>query len=325
MQPIAVITAPAAGLIYINGRLAGELDNERPLILPVNPHGVLYMEFRPFARRWRSSAHRFSFKGGNLELSGDADACYVIIWPGSIYEIAVTPLTAVPAESEFATMDGMSVAMLRGDASLLRVGQSAIALPDGARLPHAHISVNGAELYIGKAGEDEYVAAFASGDLRPIDSLTARRVEHEEGGMLRAFNIMEDTVGHARMDTYKPSSSALALVASEYMWANGAPQWPQSAESTMLAALEAEFLSLHSEAEAYLAPQLRGQNLLSSLISEYDAAIPLRYSIPDAHPGAALLRRTSPRTAHARAVHFHALPEGGAQGTWQIDWIIPPE
>lgn len=320
MQPIAVITAPVAGLVYINGRFAGELGSDKPLMLPVNPQGTLYLEFRPFARRWRCSAHRFSFAGGEPV---SADDCYVIVWPGSICEISIAPLNAIVAESDHGTIDGAPVSVIRGDSVLLRVGAGSVSLPDGSTMPRRHFTAGGLELYQGKTDEGEYLAAFAQGSHAPVDVITADTVTREASGTLRALTSLNDTVGHSRLDTYMPEAGKLQTVSSEYLWTDGAPKWPATAEDTMLASLEARLLGLNGESEAYMAPELRGKGLLEERIQGCEAALPLRYAPPGGQPGAALIRRTSTRIARAEAVHFHARPDGGPQGMWLIDRIIP--
>ena len=319
MQIIAAVNSPVEGMVYINGRFAGETGPDSPLILPVNPHGTLYLELRPFARRWRAGSHRFRFSGGELEAESASDACYVMLWPGGVCEIALTPLAALPQESEFTTIDGLPVALIRGEASLLRVGQSAVALPDGAALPHTHLTLNGAELYLGAAGEGEYLAAFAGGDLRPLDAVTADRIQRDEGDIFRAFTALNDTVGHIRMDVFAPTAEALRLTSSEYLWAEGAPRWPRTAADTAPAALEAGFLGLSAEADGYLVHKLRGANTVENAISGYETAMPLKYAAPGALPGVGLVRRIAPRVARVDALRFHAVPGGGTQGPWLID------
>lgn len=319
MQIIAAVSSPVEGMAYINGRFAGETGPESPLILPVNPHGTLYLELRPFARRWRAGSYRFRFVGGELEAESVSDACYVMLWPGGVCEIALTPLTALPQESEFAAIDGLPVALIRGEASLLRVGQSSVALPDGAALPHTHLTLNGAELYMGAAGEEIYLAAFASQDLRPVDAVVAGRIERDEGDIFRALTEMNDIAGHVRMDVYAPSAESLRLTGVEYMWADGAPRWPQTAVDTALAALEAGFLGLAAEAEGYLVHRLRGAGMIENIISGYETAVQLQYAAPNALPGVGLVRRIAPRVARVDAFHFRAVPGGGTQGPWLID------
>lgn len=319
MQIIAVVSSPVEGMVYINGRFAGETGPELPLILPVNPHGALYIELHPFARRWRAGSHRFRFVGGEIETESVSDSYCIMLWPGGVCEIALTPLPALPQESEFATVDGLPVALIRGEASLLRVGQSAVALPDGAALPHTHLTLNGVEIYMGAAGDKTYLAAFASADMRPLDAVTADRIERDEGDVFRAFTAMNDTVGHARMDVYAPSADALRLTAAEYMWAEGAPRWPETSADAALAALEAGFLGLSAEADGYLVHQLRGKKTVENVISRYEAAVPLQYAAPDALPGVGLVRRIAPRVARVDALRFRAVPGGGAQGLWLIE------
>ena len=115
MQPTLVITSPAAGIVHINGRFAGETGPDNPIIMPITPNGSIYLQFFPFGRRYRSAAYRLSASAGNISKTDDTS--YLISWPGSIYEISLMPLTAVPQESEFSMIDGIPAAILRGEAS----------------------------------------------------------------------------------------------------------------------------------------------------------------------------------------------------------------
>lgn len=325
MQTIAVFSAPAGGIVQINGRLAGETGPDAPLILPVTPNGTLYVEFSPFSRRFRPSAHKFRFIAGRFDETGADDMCYTMLWPDGICEFALTPPAAYPAESEFTTMEGRPIALLRGEAALLRVGQSSIALPEGAQLPRERMIINGAEIYLGKCPEGMYAAAFTAAGLAPVGAVTATEISAGENGLLRARTDLNDTARHARMDTYRPTAASLEPLQTEYMWSEGGPKWPDSAENAAIAAVEAAMLGLDGEAEGYLAPAMRGKDLLRRIASEYDAVIPMRYAAPKSLPAVALTKKTSARTAKVTPLYYRAVPEGGPQGVWLIDRMEIPE
>ena len=49
MQPTLVLSAPHPGMVYIDGRFAGEVSDEHPLLRPVGVQGPVYLEYRPLS------------------------------------------------------------------------------------------------------------------------------------------------------------------------------------------------------------------------------------------------------------------------------------
>ena len=47
MQPTLIAASAVPGLIYVNGRLIGEVEEGRPQALPVSPFGAVYLEHMP--------------------------------------------------------------------------------------------------------------------------------------------------------------------------------------------------------------------------------------------------------------------------------------
>lgn len=302
MQPTLVVTSPAEGLVHINGRLAGETGPETPLIFPVTPNGTIYLEFMPFGRRFRPAAHRLTAKSGSIDTYGDT--YHLVSWPGGVTEISLKPLTAMPAESEFSVIDGLPAAMLRGEASLLRIGRSSIALPDGASLPDNHTSANGAELYMGKAGSMQYIAAFASDSLTPLGAVTGDTVTYSDDNITSASDL-NDAAGHVRIDTYSLSHASLEHTSTAYTFGEKGRARPADAEKTAIAAIEALLLGLTEEAAEYLAGGLTSEKLQSS-INDTDAVLPIRYGIPNAHPAIGLVHRTGSHTAVVTPLYYRS-------------------
>lgn len=318
MQTIAVFTAPVSGIITINGRFAGETGPESPLIMPVTPNGALYTIFHPFSRKYRPCAHKLRTVSGRFDPDCAGDMCHMLSWPGGICEFSLEPPAAYPPESEFGALDGRATAILRGEAAMLRVGGSSLALPAGAQLPEAHTLINEADIYTGSLPTGRYAAAFRAADLTPLMSITADTIEFTENGLIRTMTAMHDTAGHSLMELWQPSADGLTNTGGEYMWADGAPAWPETAENAAIAALEAAMLGLDGEASGYLAPRLRAENPLAAYAG-YDAVLPIKYAPPTHEPAIALIKKLSPRAAEATPLYYHAIPEGSTQGKWLID------
>ena len=64
MQPTVIVHVPAAGMICLNGRFAGESTPQRPLFAPVCPSGALYIEYRPLEGDCDAMARRLVLSGG---------------------------------------------------------------------------------------------------------------------------------------------------------------------------------------------------------------------------------------------------------------------
>lgn len=316
MQTIAVFTAPTSGIISINGRFAGETGTESPLIMPVTPNGTLYVEFSPFSRRFRPMAYKFQTSSGEFDMENTSDACYMMLWPDGICEFSLTPPAAYPPESEYSMLDDRPIALLRGEASLLRVGREALALPAGAQLPDTKIHINSAEIYMGKCPEGQYAAAFSAHTLQPISAITAGKIVHENN-TLRATTDLNDTAGHTLIEIYTPTENALNLTSNEYIWTNNTPIRPESPEKTALTAIEAAMLNLYDEANSYLAPSLSQSNIISEISQKYDTVLPMKYIISK-QPCLALVKKKTDRAATVTPLAYHAIPTDNA---WQLDHL----
>ena len=66
MQPMLFVTSAIRGLFYLNGRLIGDMEPDRPLCLPATPGGALYVEFRPLEAGYLSLARCLVLAGGSL-------------------------------------------------------------------------------------------------------------------------------------------------------------------------------------------------------------------------------------------------------------------
>ena len=93
MQPTLVLSAPHAGILTINGRFAGEISSDYPLLRPVGSQGAVYLDYRPLSGACRSMARKLVFSGGEpmQESVEAAEDLNVIIWPGGTVEIEFTP------------------------------------------------------------------------------------------------------------------------------------------------------------------------------------------------------------------------------------------
>ena len=97
MQPTLIAASAVPGLIYVNGRLIGEVEEGRPQTLPVSPFGAVYLEHRPLGRSHLPMTQRVTFSGGKPvpESLEQAQGVEAVLWPGSLLEVELTPEDSV--------------------------------------------------------------------------------------------------------------------------------------------------------------------------------------------------------------------------------------
>lgn len=290
MQPTLAISASIAGVIYANGRFAGECDPDTPMYLPVAPRGAVYLEYHPLEDGARALARKLVFSEGRpIVIPEDL---YCVCWPGGVVEVELGCENAPPA--------------VFGN----------VELPSGAEEPE-EIPLADGQLLLGGLENDRYAATIgAEGKLNSFARFS--RLRHSGEGRLLCVTDRGDLVGHAVLEHWQATGEGLRLLSSEGAWIDGAPRWPHTAEDTALAAFEASFAGLTGEADGYLAPELRGRNLLKGMAGEAVACGRMKYAPPDAGSAVALFVREAERLASVQCIYFRATPAGGSQGTWQI-------
>ena len=193
-----------------------------------------------------------------------------------------------------------------------------ISLPQGA-LPPCLIRPGGVPaLTGGLEGGGSYLATLAPDLSAPTGLLTADHIDFVSGDMLNAIVSLDDGVGHGRLEQWLVDAGGLHLASSEPVWSAGAPHWPETAEATMRAAVEAVLAGLNGEAEGYLSPGLAASRPLDAIAGICDVCAPMKYAPPDPRPCVALIKGEGPCLARARPLYYSAEPSGGRQGPWQI-------
>ena len=312
MQPFFSISAPVAALLWVNGRYAGETAPDAPLTLPVSAWGPFFLSLQPLEPGYLPLARRLTLSGGRALPESLAADVWAAEWPGGVTELELTPARlGAPAEARRFSEQGTEWAVVSGPAPRLEVNGRAISLPEGASLPA--LRREGAWALF--AGEGYLAAVAETGEQHLI---VGRDIEIE-GPIVRALAALEDTVGHARLETWHLGETGAVLESAEPVWAEGGPRWPRTAEDTVLAALEAAFLGLTGEAEGYLSPQLHGRGALAALAADFDACAPLKYAPPGARNAVGLLKAEGENFVRVTPLFYRASPLGGAQGPWRVD------
>ena len=307
MQPTAVITSPAVGLVYINGRLAGETAPESPLIIPITPNGTVYIELIPFGRIFRPCAYRLPVKNGVPNTENTDNSMTLMLYPNGVIETSLRPPKAFTADSEFTVTDGIPITLQHGEASLLKAGNSSAALPGGASLPDSHMTLNGNELFLGNIPGGKYLAVFDKDTLIPKGSITADSIS-TENSTVHTETALNDTAGHIRIDEYSIYTDGIGLISSQIHLPS--PKHPTNAEEAAMAAMEALLLGLSEEARQYTAGSI------AAITEGIDAVIPLKYAVPTTLPAIGLVRRLSEHCASVEPLYYKA--KLSEDGKWKI-------
>lgn len=316
MQPTLVLSAPQPGILYINGRFAGEISNDFPLIRPVGGRGAVYLDYRPLHPGSRSMARKLVFSGGApmAESVEEAANLSVVAWPGGTVEIELTP----PREempTQRCSLAGHELSLREN--ALYCDGQLLCTLPEGASLPE--ILPAGGNLLSGSCSAGRYLLMLSGDWSRLMGLLQAQQLDAEASGHIRALVSRNDLVGHAALESWRATPEGLALLSSESVWEHGSPRWPRTPPETARAAVEALLAGLNSEAEGYLAPALRNQFQPGEILARCDLCVEMKYAAPDPRPCVGLLQLQGGQFARVQPLYYRASPSGGAQGPWQLD------
>lgn len=320
MQPTIIVHVPAAGMIYLNGRFAGESLPGRPLFAPVCPSGALYIEYRPLEGDCDAMARRLVLSGGEplAEPLAQAEGLYCVAWPCGALELEMCP----PRRTvERFTLEGLPCAMERSAATTLALNGVPVALPEGAGLPRLMRLEGAAALLGGTEDGQHYLAALAPDLSAQTGLLVADAIEPADGGLFSAFAALGDTVGHGRLEQWLADADGLRCVSAESAWADGGPRWPDSAEGAVIAAVEAALAGLPGEAEGYLSPALAEKKPLAAIPEACDLCVPMKYPTPDATLCVALVKQVNDHLATVRSLRYRAEAVGGMQGRWMIGEI----
>ena len=317
MQPTIICASATAGMVCVNGRFAGEAGPECPLILPVAPNGPLYLEFRPLTGAGPGLARRLVLSGGrplpdSLEA---ASGLSCVAWPGGVLEIGFS--AAEPGVEPF-LLGGMPAEIVRGEATELRLGALRAELPEGARPPELLRLPGAAALLGGIGGGGQYLLALTPDLASATGLIVADVLEPMDGGLFSGIIPLGDSVGHARLEQWLVDGEGPRRVSSQSAWSAGSPRWPQTAEATVIAAVEAALAGLPGEADGYLSPALAAERPLAAIAEACDLCLPMRYGLPDARPCVGLLAAENDHLAAVRPLYFRAEAVGGSQGPWQI-------
>lgn len=305
MQPTLVITAPVEGMVFLNGRFAGEAREDAPLFAPAAPFGPVWLEFRPLLPGFLPLARKIVFSAGEPMPESIPDDLFVTLWPGSISEIEVSLQRIPDVRLEETAVDGLRCRLFRGSSVLLEAGSVLVELPQNAQVTQLQRTA-GAALLVGSAGSGQFLLALSADLSRQTGWITADSISVEASGTIRAVDRFGDVAGHAVQTRWQPDSSGLRRIASEAIWENGIPNRPGSAEEAARAAVEAALLERYDEAESYFIPGAQRILPLEEIPRMGSLCLPMKYGAPGDASAVALLRLEEEALARAIPLHYSA-------------------
>lgn len=312
MMPMLVLSAAQPGILYINGRFAGELSPDAPLLRPAAAHGALLLDYRPMEDSCRPMVRRLVFSGGKplIESIEAASGVNCVIWPGGIVEIELAPQTYFPTRQTF-SLGGLSFLLEdAGEPRLSCANRELCSLPAGSQIPQLHSLRDGLAL-LGCCAQGMYLVTTDAGLQGVTGCLHAKEIEIQEDGRIRSLIAPGDIVGHAAREEWQLTPGGLQMLSRAFVWEDGMPRWPQTPEETAIAAVEAAMAGLDEEAEGYLLPGLRERNPLPVIAGCCDLCVPMKYAPPQATPSIGLLKLEGGSFAQVTPLHFRAVAVAG--------------
>ena len=318
MQPTLVLSATHEGLLYINGRFAGELGPSLPIFRPTAPQGALYLDFRPLSNHCEAMARRLVFSSGMpMEASVEsAENLNVVLWPGGVTEIEFSPPRR-GAEPRIVQLAGHNFVLEEGGRFTCD-GRNLGPLPEGASLPELIPAPHGAAL-MGSWSAGQYLLTTDEAFENRTGFLRAQQLEMSPDGHIRAVAAPGDLVGHATLENWRLTPEGLTLISSEPAWAQGAPHWPTTPEETVRCAVEAALQGLDAEAEGYLSPALRSRNPLQGMRQRCDLCVEMKYAPPDGRSCVGLFSIRGANLGKVHPLYFKTCASGGSQGPYLIE------
>ncbi|MDL2206604.1 hypothetical protein LJC33_06830 [Eubacteriales bacterium OttesenSCG-928-N13] len=328
-----IIHSAVPGMVYINGRFAGEADEEGAVSLPVSARGTLYIELRPLVPGFLPLARRIALSGGAVVPASveGMRGMSLVQWPGGVLEAELSPEQTSSNRDRITSreQDALTMRLVQGDQTQLELirgeERASHPLPNDALPPELVYLPDGGLQLMGRTQQDDaYLLALGDSLADARLMVQGRQVERAEDGSVRALMDMQDSVGHARLMQWTRAGDHYLPSDPEMMWANGSPNWPTTPEETALAALEATLLGLADEVNGYFVPgAISSADAALADAAQSDGCVPLKYALPGGQNAVGLVRLLTDNCAQVSAIAYQAQPMGGSQGMWRLSQMQP--
>ena len=191
-HPVLYISPDTAGLVYINGHLAGECGAAAPLVMPVAPQGAMYLEYHPLRAGIMPVSRRLNFAGGYIAPGSEPiEEMYIVAWPESVIDVEISPRRiGVLAGAQRLSAGGCELYLVAGDgapgvARLVRGGVLMEArLPAGAHDARVLETSDGRIMLLGRCDVGEFAQIYdATSGTLALDVMGRAISPAERGGV----------------------------------------------------------------------------------------------------------------------------------------------
>lgn len=323
-HPVLYISPDTAGLIYVNGHLAGECGADEPLVMPVAPQGALYIEYHPLRAGYLPVSRRLNLAGGYLAPGSEPlEGMYIVAWPGSVIDVQISPQrTGALGGARHLAAGDYDVYIMPGRPSAACVARGGVLmdtrLPAGAVGVRALAAGEGRVMLLGRCEAGEFAQILSPESGETLLSVTGSAIAPAERGGVRVERALGDEAGHEAVELWRPGPRAYECATAQVRL--DAPARPLTPVSAALMLGQAVLLGQDDEARMLLseAAQARYQGI-RALIRRYDACCALRYGAREGATG--LMKLVAPGYARVQAMEFAA---SGTPGIWRIDDVRVP-
>ena len=325
MQTVLVLTSNVAGMICINGRMAGEVDADNALSLPVAAYGAVIVEHRPFGGAFLPLCLRLTLSGGEpvpLSIAGQKGVA-AAVWPGGVIELELRPEPLRCREQSKSDYD-LTVRLRPEQCELSCLGggrEIVCGVPEDASLPEI-IHVRGVIALLGACRAGRYVCVVDEKCERVIFTDSGRDVHIQQDGLMRLARVLDDLPGHAQAETWILGETMRDPVSVERLWAEGAPVAPRTPAQTALAAVRSVQAGDMEEAVRFFTPASLCREALSRAAG-YDGCVLMKYPAPDGRPCVGLVRALGENMVRVVPAAYGAA-EDGVHG-WRLESLDVPD
>ena len=323
-HPVLYISPDTAGLIYVNGHMAGECGADAPLVIPVAPQGALYIEYHPLRAGYQPVSRRLNLTGGYIAPGSEPpEDMYIIAWPDSVIDVQISPRRTGALGGARRLQAGEYEVFLMPDApceACVARGEVLMSarLPAGAAGVRALAAGEGRVMLLGRCEAGEFAQILAPESGETLLNVTGSAISPAGQGGVRVERALGDEAGHEAVELWSPGPRAYECGAAQVRLA--APVRPATPQSAALMLGQAVLLDQDEEARALLSEgaQSRYQEM-RALIRRYDACCALRYGARANAVG--LMKLVAPGYARVHAMEYAA---SAAPGGWRIDDLRIP-
>lgn len=324
-HPVLYISPDTAGLIYINGHLAGECGPDSPLVTPAPPQGMLYMELRPFSDGFAPMTRRMAFSGGHVAGSAAPDGMYIVEWPGSVIDVQLSPervgdlcgalrLSAGGCDIYVSPQRPATACVVRGARLMTSRMPNAVSEARALETPDGRI------MLIGRCAGGEFAQVLDAEGGAVALNVEGRAISPAGHGGVQVIRALNDEAGHELRELWRPEGRGYVCEVQGVRIA-GERSAPVSAESAALRLGQALLLGQEAEARALLTPGAQARlRQLRAVAERCDACCALKYGAREGAIGA--MKLLSPGYARVYAMEYAAV---GAPEGWLIDDLRLPD